>query len=157
SPATAWEPVTDGAPGEFRSTKPYPNGNGYGNFGDSMVPLHKYINFHDLRSPNELWNPSLGDREDDPLGIYCGPGVIRDPETQRMHIRLSHTELPGLGANAYKGETDPRKLPLVITGADYAVHIGGSHYLRLQDLVIRGAKMAPLQIEKSEHIDLDGL
>src|SRR5262249_4095662 len=116
-PANAWEPVP-GSDGEYRSKKTYTQGGGFGNFGDSMVPLHRYINFNDLRSKNELWNAGLGARKDDPKGIYCGPGVRRDPETGRIHIRLAHTELAGLGAHAYRGETDPRKIPLVIAGHD---------------------------------------
>ena len=86
-PAKAWEPVP-GSDGEFRSTKSYTHGGGFGNFGDSMVPLHRYLNLTDLRSRNEYWITGLNDRQPNPKGLYCGPGVYRNPETGRIHIRL---------------------------------------------------------------------
>ena len=157
SPATAWEPAPGGAKGEFRSTKTYAAGGGCGNFGDSMIPLHHYITIADLRSTNELWRAEVGDRADDPIGIYCGPGTRRDPETGRIHVRLAHTELAGLGDNAYRGETDPRKIPLVVEGREYSVVIQKARHLRIQDLVVRGARRAPIEIADSEDIELDGV
>lgn len=165
NPATAWEPVPNGVDGEFRSTKTYTQGGGFGNFGDSMVPLHRYLNFHDLRTSNEFFHAGLNDRHDDPTGMYCGPGSRRDPETGRIHVRLAHTKLAGLGANAYRGETDPRKLPLVIAGQDYALRIEGSRHLRIQDLVVRGAERSAVLIthdqedvsQDAEDIELDGV
>ena len=155
SPETAWQPVTDGAPGEFRSVKTYTEAGSSGNFGDSMVPLHRYITIEDLRSTNELWRPELGDRAHDPVGIYCGPGTRRDDKTGFIHVRLAHTQLAGLGSNAYRGETDPRKVPLVVAGREYTMQINKSH-IRLQDLVIRGAKRAAIVMENAEDITLDG-
>lgn len=156
-PANAWEPYPQGAAGEYRSTKSYAGGGGFGNFADSMIPFHRYMNFIDLRSANEFWRAGLENRQEDPVGIYCGPGTRRDPETGRIHIRLAHTELAGLGENAYRGETDPRKLPLVIIGdAEYAVAIIKAQHLRLQDVVVRGAKTA-LKIESAGNIELDGV
>ncbi len=157
SPATAWEPFPEGAPGEFRSTGTFTEGGGYGNFGDSMVPLHHYITIADLRSMNELWRSEVSDRADDPIGIYCGPGTRRDQETGRIHIRLAHTELAGLGNDAWRGETDPRKLPLVVAGHDYALQIHKARHVRIQDLVVRGAKRAAMMIEESENVELDGV
>src|SRR5262249_3834213 len=81
----------------------------------------------------------------------------RDQETGRIHIRLAHTELAGLGANAYRGETNPRKLPLVVAAAEYAMQIQGARHLRIQDLVVRGAKRAAIHIENAEDIELDGV
>ncbi len=164
-PAGAWEPYPQGAEGEFRSTKAYPQGGGFGNFADSMVPLHRYLNFHDLRSANELWHAGLGARRDDPKGIYAGPGVRRDPETGRIHVRLAHTRLAGLGENSYRGETDPRRLPLVIAGHEYTLRIEGARHLRLQDLVVRGAERSAVLIaedtedteQDAEDVVLDGL
>ncbi len=156
SPATAWEPVEGGAPGEFRSVNTFKEAGSSGNFGDSMVPLHRYITLADLRSPNEFWKPELGDRADDPGGIYCGPGTRRDEKTGRIHVRLAHTRLPGLGALAYRGETDPRRIPLVVAGREYTVQINRSH-LRLEDIVVRGAKRAAIVMENAEDITLDGV
>ncbi|MBW3540337.1 MAG: hypothetical protein KY476_08710 [Planctomycetes bacterium] len=145
-PSNAWEPVPGGAEGEFRSTKSFDYGGGFGNFGDSMVPLHRYLTFHDLRSTNELMRPGLSNRADDPTGMYSGPGVRRDVQTGHIHIRLAHTRLAGLDDRAYRGETDPRKLPLVISGHDYALRIAGARHVRFQDLVIRGAERSAVLI-----------
>src|SRR5262249_5032902 len=143
--------------GEFRSTKSYASGGGFGNFADSMVPFQRYMTFADLRSTNELCHPGLGNRADDPAGIYAGPGVRRDPQTGRIHVRLAHTRLAGLGERSYRGETDPRKLPLVIAGHDQALRIEGARHIRVQDLVIRGAQRATVMISSSEAIELDGV
>jgi hypothetical protein len=157
-PHSAWEPVPDGAPGEFRSTKTYSHGGGFGNFADSMVPLHRYLNFTDLRSSNELWIKGLNDRQDHAPGLYCGPGVRRDPETGRIHIRLAHTQLAGLGDSHYRGATDPRKLPLVIAGHDYTLRIEGARHVRIQDLVIRGAERSAVLItEDAEDTEQDAV
>jgi hypothetical protein len=157
SPATAWEPVVNGAPGEYRSRKSYKTGGNFGNFGDSMVPFQRYITFNDLRSENELWHTGLSNREDDPKGIYARPGVRRDPQTERIHIRLAHTHLAGLGKNHYRGETDPRKLPLVIAGTDYEIRIEKAEHVRIQDLVVRGAARSAVIVVDSNDIHLDGV
>ena len=108
-PAKAWEPAGDGAKGEYRSAKQYPALSGIvtGHFADSMVPLHGYRVAADLRATNELWH--CGKTDD---GVYGGPGLWFDRETGRIHVRLAHHRLDGLGSRAYRGETDPRKLPL---------------------------------------------
>jgi hypothetical protein len=164
-PAKAWEPVAGGAAGEFRSTKAYSQGGGFGQFADSMIPFHRYLTFSDLRSANELYRQELNNRQEDPTGIYCGPGVRRNPETGRIHIRLAHTELAGLGPRHYRGETDPRKLPLVISGHDYALRIEGARHVRLEDLVVRGGERGAILITRhqedisqdAEDLQLDGL
>lgn len=156
-PAEAWEPVTGGGPHEFRSTKSYATGGTGGNFGDSMVPLHRYLTFADLRSSNELFHPGLSNRVDDPRGMYCGPGTRRDQETGRIHVRLSPTQLAGLGDHHYRGETDPRKLPLVICGADFGLLLERARHVRFQDVVVRGAKEATVRISNSEDIEFDGV
>lgn len=157
TPATAWEPVPGGSPDEFRSTKSYAAGGSGGNFGDSMLPFHRYMTFTDLRSSNEFYRPELNNRADDPGGMYCGPGPRRNPETGRIHIRLSHTKLDGLRENGYRGETDPRKLPLVIVGADIALLMEGAKHVRIQDLVVRGAKDVCVRISRGEDVELDGV
>src|SRR6185503_2082575 len=58
-PTHAWEPYPQGGPEEYRSTKTYTAGGGFGNFGDSMIPFHRYMNFADLRSTNEFHRPEL--------------------------------------------------------------------------------------------------
>src|SRR5439155_1687081 len=54
SPATAWVPSEGGAPGEFRSARPYRNITGVSSmFGDSAIGLHTYWLLSDLRAANE--------------------------------------------------------------------------------------------------------
>jgi hypothetical protein len=164
SPETAWEPFDGGAEGEYRSTKTYPGltsrpdqTNLLGNFVDSMVPLHGYHFVGDLRSDNPYWN--IGNKVGEEGYVYCGPGVWYDAETGRIHARLAHTKLPGLGDDNYRGETDPRKTPLVIAAqaAGPVLALDGVRHVRLQDLVLRGAREATLDIADARNIELDGL
>lgn len=163
-PEQAWEPVEDGAPGEFRSTKTFPdlggtpNGvNVLGNFGDSMLPLQGYRFLGDLRSDNPYWNVSNKVGSTD--YVYCGPGIYYDPESGRIHARLAHTKLNALGQFNYRGETDPRRIPLVIAGfaGGSPLRLENATWVRLQDLVIRGAREATLAIDGCRHIELAGL
>src|SRR5581483_5753697 len=89
-----------------------------GHVADSMVPLHGYRTLTDLRSNNEFWLGGKDAMRD--AGIYCGPGLWLNRQTGRIHLRLAHHRLEGLGKAAYRGETDPRRLPLAI-----AVGFGG--------------------------------
>jgi hypothetical protein len=156
-PADAWEPAPDGVKGEFRSVKAY-KGLGervMGSFLDSMVPLHGYRHLIDLRSDNEFWN--LGNKLDPKKGIYCGPGLWYDGKTGHVHARLAHTTLPVLGDDHYRGETDPRKLPLLVAGAKTPLRIEKCRHLRVFDLVVRGSSRATVHIADSEDVTLDGL
>src|SRR5262249_16446002 len=125
APATSWEPVKDGAPGEFRSVHEFAapsarstdkdgesGGNLWagGNFADSMITLHRYRFEADLRADNLYWN--VPGNTEAGQGIYLGPGVWFNGETHRIHVRLAHTKLAQ--PDNYAGETDPRKLALVI-------------------------------------------
>jgi hypothetical protein len=183
NPATAWEPYPDGAPGEFVSTRTYPNADdrkvphqfvpaawepmwgieeerpiALGHFADSMLPLHGYRTAADLRATNEFW---LRVKKGEPApGIYAGPGLWFNRETGRIHVRLAHNQLAGLGDRAYRGETDPRKLPLVVAVGfgDDVLRINGIRHVRLQGLVLRGATGSPLlHIYGSENVELDHL
>ena len=161
--AAPWEVCPGGAPGEYRSTRAYPElkivGDGpavFGSFGDSLVPLQAYRFHGDLRSDNPYWN--VENKVGDESFVYCGPGVFYDGETGRIHCRLAHTKLPGLGNDNYRGETDPRKVPLIIAGGeDPPLALVGCQNVRLQDLVLRGSRTATLQIHDCRNIELDGL
>ena len=182
-PQTSWEPFADGAAGEFVSTRTFLDTDqrvvphqflpaawepfwgiederplALGQFADSMIPLHGYRLAVDLRASNERWIG--GKREMRETGIYCGPGLWFNRETGRIHIRLAHHQLAGLGDRAYRGETDPRKTPLVVAlgfGRD-VVRIQGVRHVRLQDLVVRGAAGSPLvHVYGAEQIELDHL
>lgn len=151
NPAAAWQPVADGAPGEYQSTRVYPGiEKAVGYFGDSMVPLHCYRSLSDFRSTNEFAKGK------DPL--YVGPGCFYDPATQRIHIRLAHTHIQAYGLDNYRGATDPRKLPLVIAGYNQQpLWLEGCRHLRIQDLVVRGAGINTVLIRNGVDIELDGL
>ncbi len=164
SPATAWEEVNDAAKGEFRSTKSYPNlvirpeaTNVMGNFGDSLVPLQGYRFLGDLRSDNPFWN--VDNKTGGESFVYCGPGLFFNPETNRIHCRLAHTQLAGLGKDNYRGESDPRKIPLVIAaGWEHSpLKLQGCKHLKLQDLVLRGSVETELDIFESAQIELSGV
>lgn len=179
-PASSWEPASDGAAGEFVSTRTYhalndrrvphqflPGGweplwsienerpLALGHFGDSMVPLHGYRHLSGLRASNEYW---LADKKDRSNGIYCGPGLWFNRETGRVHIRLAHHTMPGLGHRAYRGETDPRRLSLCIAigFGDDVLRISGIRNVRLRDLTLRGATGSPMiHVYGSENVELD--
>jgi hypothetical protein len=181
TPETSWEPFKGGAEGEFVSTRVYADVDerrmpqqfvpvaweplwgiederplALGHFGDSMVPLHGYRSITDLRSSNEQ---SLG-KETRAAGVYCGPGLWFNRDTGRIHIRLAHHRLPGLGDQAYRGETDPRKLRLVIAAGfgDAVLRVNGVRHVKVQGIVLRGATGSPMiEVYGSENIDLDHL
>lgn len=163
-PAEAWEPVAGGAPDEFRSVKPYPayadraarrEVRVLGNFGSSMVPLHGYRNLVDFRSQNECWN--VTNKMDTSKGVYLGPGLWHNPETQHVHVRLSHLKLQGYGEDRYRGPTDPRKLPLVVAGPGGVLKLKECRHLRIEDLVVRGAVGATVSIDGCDDVVLDGV
>ncbi len=182
TPAAAWEPFRGGAEGEFVSTRAYRDADdrkvphqflpgsweplwgiederpiALGHFADSMVPLHGYRTAADLRATNELWR---GKKEADDPGIYCGPGLWFNRETGRIHVRLAHHRLAGLGDRAYRGETDPRKLPLVVAAGfgDDVLRVSGVRHVRLRGLVLRGATGSPMiHVYGSEDVELDRL
>lgn len=118
-----------------------------GSFADSMIPLHGSVNLADLPADD----PQAGKRKPEELG----PRLWYDMKAQRIHVRLEHTRLEHLGASNYRGETDPRKLPLVIGGPRVAVHLEECKHLRLQDLVLRGSRSRTLNLESSTDVELD--
>jgi hypothetical protein len=158
SPATAWEPFPTGAPGEYRSKRSYPNlRHVQGSFGDSMVGLQTYYHAKDLRSTSESidWEDWNRQAETDLKPLYCGPGLWYDPETGHVHLRLTHTHLPDSVPN-YRGETDPRQLPLVLASSrSIPLHVDGGKHLRVQDLVIRGGGYTTIQLDHAQDIEFD--
>jgi hypothetical protein len=168
NPAGSWEPLTGGAAGEYISTRTFPDADtrraptqflpgsweplwgiederplALGNFADSMVPLHGYRFLNDLRSKNEHW---LTDKKDPNASLYGGPGLWYNRDTARIHIRLAHQHLPGLADRAYKGETDPRKVPLIIAlgFGDDVFRVTGIKNVNVRGIVFRGATGSPM-------------
>jgi hypothetical protein len=144
APDKAWVPFAEGAPGEYRSARRYRNiRDVVGLFGDSNIGLVTYWHAMDLRATNERWM-------DDPakklmvLPVYCGPGIWYDKETGYIHARLAHTTIqkPFLSKPQvadYEGETDARKVPLVVTPFNSTpLFVDQAMHVRFHDLVIRG-------------------
>lgn len=171
SPAASWEPCPDGVMGEYRSVKSYPLPNAHpgvtnawGRFGDSMVSLHGYRLRTDLQCDSMFWPPApdpkavkAGQATAEPP-VYCGPGVWYNTETQRIHVRLAHTNLVGLGENNYRGETDPRRLRLVVAlRGGPVIDIEDCRNVALQDLVVRGAVDSCIDLDGARDIALEGL
>ena len=180
SPVTSWEPAKDGVAGEYVSTRTYPQAVdrkvphqflpgasepmwgleeqrplALGHFADSMVPLHGYRTLEDLRSTSEF---QPGSRNEG--AVYCGPGLWLNRKTSRIHVRLAHNHLPGLGERAYRGETDPRRLPLVVAAGfgDDVLRVNGINHVRIEGLVLRGATGGPMiHVYGSQDIQFDHL
>lgn len=155
APAAAWEPYGQGGPGEFRSTRRHPNlRNVVGAFGDSLIGLQSYYHAMDLRAANELIEQDAATSDIKPM--YCGPGVWYDAESGRLHARLAHTNLAGF--DNYRGETDPRKLPLVIAPfRSVPLHVDRAEHVRFQDLVIRGGGYNTVVVDQASHIEFDNV
>ena len=157
-PAKAWELFAQGGEGEYRSVKAYKNIRDIvGLFGDSHIGLQTYWHTMDLRAKNELWT-------DDPekklmvLPVYCGPGIWYDRDTGRIHIRLAHTHLKTPGIANYRGETDPRKLPLVIAPFNSVpLFVDMAKHVRFQDLIIRGGGHNCVILQMGINIEFDNL
>jgi hypothetical protein len=160
TPAEAWEPHPQGAPGEYRSKRSYPNlRDVVGSFGDSMIGLQTYHHAKDLRATGEAidWEDWARQDQTDIKPLYCGPGMWYDVETGRIHLRLAHTRLPEPVAN-YKGETDPRKLPLVIAPFhSVPLHVDGARHVRFQDLIVRGAGYTAAVLDLTADVEFDNV
>ena len=171
-PASAWAPY-DGpgaAEGEYRSVRQYLNiRDVVGAFGDSMVGLQTYWHAMDLRADNELWHTPEG--ADDVEPVYCGPGVWYDRQTGHIHVRLAHTNLPrtvrldypvevdfDTRASNYRGETDPRKVPMVLVPFDSVpLRVSGAEHVRFQDLVVRGGGYDVVQLHYAKFVEFDNV
>lgn len=178
-PAGSWEPAKDGAPGEYVSTRTYPAAArrrmpvqflpgswepmhgieeerplALGHFADSLIPLHGYRIVADLRATSELFP----DDKKSEVGMYGGPGLWFNRATGRIHCRLAHTTLAGLGDDNYRGPTDPRQVSMIVAVGfgDELLGVHGVKHVRLEDLVLRGATGSPMiSIYGSEEIVLD--
>lgn len=154
APRDMWEPVHDGGAGEFRSTRAYPNiRDVVGAFGDSDIGLQTYWHLRDLRSPHELSAP--GD-DGDLQSQYCGPGLYYDRHTGRIHARLAHTHFRHF--ENYAGETDPRKLPLVVAPfRSTPLWVDQASHVHFQDLIIRGGGYETTRVTSAVHVEFDNV
>ncbi len=155
---SAWEPSPDGAPGVFRSVKTYPNLRQFvGHLGDSGLGLQSYNHAADLRATNEkIAYPRGGGKGADILPVYCGPGIWYDPDTGRLYVRLAHTSLGGV--SNYAGETDPRKVSLVLAPfRSIPLRLDGARHVVLRGFVIRGGGHDTVVMDQAEDIRLENM
>ena len=163
-PASAWKPFPDGAPGEYVSAKPYKNiRDVLGMFADSNIGLVTYWHAKDLRATTDLV-----DYEEETIEyrgkrrrflkkpFYCGPGVWYDRQTGRIHCRLAHTRIRNPKVANYRGETDPRKLPLVIAPFNATpLFVDLARHVRFQDLVFRGGGYKTVNLLMGVNVHFD--
>jgi hypothetical protein len=157
--AKAWEPAPGGVPGEYRSTKSYKNIRDVaGLFGDSDIGLQTYWYRMDLQSQNEQWIPNKETFVDP---VYCGPGLFYDKQSGYIYARLAHTKLEfpasvNYKLDQYQGETDPRKLPLVVAPYDsLPLFLDQAMHVRFQDLAIRGGGKMTVRLNTAIDIAFD--
>lgn len=157
---TAWEPVKGPTPDYFRSVRPYPNARYIlGWFGDSMVPLLTYQNREDIEETSRIYFEQQSNVPF-PQPIYFGPGVWYDGISGHIHVRLSrtHYDFDQPGTANYGGETDPRKLPLVLAPhRSIPLALDGAEHIHLQDLVIRGAGEKTIHLQCSQSITFENV
>lgn len=157
-PASAWEPVSGSAVGEYRSTKTYKNiRDVVGLFGDSNVGLQTYWHTEDLRADNELWITDP-EKKKPVQPVWCGPGLWYDAASGRIHARLAHTHLQTPGLANYAGETDARKLPLVVAPFNsVALFVDGARHVRFQDMVFRGGGQNTVVLQLAINVEFDNV
>jgi len=153
-PASCWEPLKNG---EYRSTKVYRNiRDVLGSFADSNIGLQTYWHQKDLVAANEMWILNKETREVEP--VYCGPGLWYDKQSGRIHCRLAHTNINNDQVPNYRGETDPRKLPLVVAPfRSKPLHVDQAKHVRFQDLVIRGGGFDTIELNMGIDVQFDNV
>jgi hypothetical protein len=160
-PKGAWEPVKDGAKGEYRSTRTYEMEPWTlsANFGDTMLPLIVYRFMKDLRSTQEYWTiTDKSDKAGEDQNVYCGPGVFYNPEDKRIHIRMAPTTLTMVGKDNYSGVSDPRQISLIVGSKSAAapVTVVSSAHVNVQDIVMRGGGKCAATIDSSYDVEFNG-
>lgn len=155
-PASAWEPVEGGATDEYQSTREYKNiRDVVGLFGDSNIGLQTYWHREDLQAENEVSIPASSENPA-PAPTYCGPGIWYNRASGRIHVRLAHTHLNHPLVRNYKGEVDPRKVPLVIAPFQSTpLKIDLATHVRFQDLVFRGGGLNNVEMRFGIGIEFD--
>lgn len=155
TPEKMWQPYPTGGPGEYRSTRCYPNlRNVVGSFGDSMVGLHTYYHALDLRADVE--HVELAADKSDIKPIYCGPGLWYNRDAGYLHAKFGHTHIADF--DNYRGEQDPRKLPLVIAPfRSVPLHLDRAEHVVIRDLIIRGGGHNTVLLDQCSDVMLDNV
>jgi hypothetical protein len=142
----------------------------------SYIRLLTYSRVQDLRATNETWDQlAMNDPRPGPVAVdapdparprrpwtYFGPGIWYNPETGKVHIRLSptHNAIPGI--TDYNGERDPRKLALALSTRNKVwFQIAGSSWVHLRHMTIRygGNDTATIQGSNDvlfDHVEIHG-
>ncbi len=165
APAQSWQPNPQGVPGEYVSTKTYSElitdtarrgVQVLARTVEDAVPLHGYKFLSDLRSTNEYWN-TKGAGIDETWNLYSGPGVWLNPETKQIHIRLAPMTAEQYGNRRIALQSDPRRLPIVVSGPGNALSLEKAANLHVQDLVVRGAALITVNVRGCRDVVLDGV
>ena len=183
-PPTSWEPFNDGAEGEYVSTQTYPDaddrkvphqflpgclGADVGHRGRAAAragPLRRLdgaaarLSHRGRPAGDErvLARRQEGDARHRRL-LRAG-AVVQPRDRPHPHPAGAPPARRAWATAAYRGETDPRKLPLVVAVGfgDDVLRISGIKHVRIQGLVLRGATGSPMiHVYGSENIDLDHL
>ncbi|MFW6038896.1 MAG: hypothetical protein ACOC9P_00285 [bacterium] len=162
SPEKMWEPVpaeAGGVEGEYRTTRPFRNiSDAAGAFPDRPIRLNTYWRIADLRSDNEFGGFD-GTTNGKPVllkNVYAGPGLWYDRETGYIHARFAHTTLDHGMVTPYTGETDPRKIPLSITGfRTIPLTIDSARHVHFENVTVTGGGQINVFINESQNVTLD--
>jgi hypothetical protein len=87
---------------------------------------------------------------------YFGPGVFWNPETQRVHIRLSHTHNRVEGLEDYAGETNPNTVKIGVSARSMVgVTLNGNRNLVIKHLKVRGGGETSVTLSANSGLVLD--
>jgi hypothetical protein len=160
APQRAWERVSGSVPDYYRSTRPYRNIRCVlGWFGDSMVPLMTYQQRVDIEETGRIHFEQIRGKPF-PLPVYLGPGLHYDSRSGHIFARLTPTNynLGYPGFADYRGVTDPRETPIVISPySSLPLHLDGAEHVVLQDLGVRGGGENTVLVYDSQYVTFDNV
>lgn len=154
-----WEPVNP-AIGEYRSVRRQASGPAYAyvdgvpGYRNGRVALIPYQSAEAFRATSDAY-------VDETTPFYAGPGVFYDPADQRVHIRLAKTADLRAAESRYGtvfdgDRPDPRRYPVILSGAPSTLVVDGSH-LVIRNLVVHQAKAAVVLAPGAHHVRFDGI
>jgi hypothetical protein len=137
--------------------------------------LVKYDWLQDMQSDNELWpKGELGDNivwlrhkkpgeaatysitEERRRWVYMGPGIWFDPDTRRVHVRLSPTHHGVDGLQEYAGESDPNQVRLALSEQDsHALFLRDCSHLYFKNLTVRYGGQDTIRLRNCTDVTFD--
>ena len=150
SPQAAWEPLGDEL---YRSTGTYRNIPGVaGSFADRNDPLLTYYLRSDLLAANQIVRYDEKTKLVD-VDLYCGPGLWLDRDSGRIYARFSHTRNNSPYVADYTGETDPRKIPLVIAPIDSTpLKLINASHVDISNVTVTGGGHDTIYIKDCQYV-----